>query len=699
MGKSGDPEEREIWGTWEELLLASAVSRHGTRRWDSVAMEIQSRSSAAHLVTPQGCRQRYLDLQRRFGDGAVEVRGGDDDGDGGGTSGADPDLPSDVPWLEQLRRLRVAELRSEVERYDLSIGSLQSKVKRLQEERERSSREVESGKGKPEQVEEKDGGSPGSTPESLDGDRISGGASGPSVEQSNSTDMKQKSGDGRDLQAGGAGDVAQPSAGGEEKAVEGSYNGSTGSAAAGGTARLQAMGESGESIAESKGREDGEGEKESSDVQSSASLSRRRRKTTVSSGGGRGGGGGEPETEDASIMSKEAVSESQPLVALLEIFRSDKYGSVFERRLESQESARYQSLVRQHVDLEIVRAKLDRVGSGRAYTTAEFFRDLLLVCTNAVVYYPKDSPEAIAAGHLRRLVVREMDGTQRTPNESARPPPLPPQPKLTALKPKPEPDLAGALADKPISSAPPIVCRKRSSISNKTAPATAKEENDEKPDLVRKESDSEEKGLQKKATKERSVLSGTTRGLRTNKVRGGNGKGVSVAKRLSIAPAPSLKSKPAENVESLEEAEKPEKKTSSGAAANSTGSVAKKQSATSFLNRMKRSSNGTLMDMLKSSSSSGGGSGGGGKGSEQKKVTRAEGRKDQSSRQGTGGGGSSGKKAADTSSGSAKRSVGRPPKRATAPVTPSSTKRRREEAEAAPPPKATGSTSRKRGRR
>ncbi|RWW14777.1 hypothetical protein GW17_00021431 [Ensete ventricosum] len=111
MARSGDPDERDVWGTWEELLLACAVNRHGTRRWDAVSMEIQSRTTASHLVTPQGCRQRFRDLQRRFGAGR------DNDG-----SDADPDPPADFPLLEELRKLRVAELRRELQRCDLSIG-------------------------------------------------------------------------------------------------------------------------------------------------------------------------------------------------------------------------------------------------------------------------------------------------------------------------------------------------------------------------------------------------------------------------------------------------------------------------------------------------------------------------------------------------------------------------------------------------
>ncbi|THU48221.1 hypothetical protein C4D60_Mb09t23940 [Musa balbisiana] len=658
MARSGDTEEKEIWGTWEELLLACAVNRHGTRRWESVAMEIQSRTSVSQLVTPQGCRQRYRDLQRRFG--VVNGSGDDDGGD------ADPDSKADVPWLEELRRLRVTELRREVERYDISIGSLQLKVKSLQEERERSLREAESGEEKPDHETKKEGGPLGSTPESLAGNRISSGDdSGPSCDQSHSNDPQQIPGEDCREQGKASASVApgsnaaDPSAVADEKAAEGSYNGSTGSPTVGAAARKQAMGDSGESIAESKRGEEGEGEKESSDVQSSASLSRRRRKATFI---GASGGG------------EEAAAESQPLVDLLEIFRSDKYGSVFERRLESQESVRYRSLVRQHVDLEMVRAKLDRRASGRSYSTAEFFRDLLLLCSNAVVFFPKDSLESVAAVHLRRLVTKELDATFRTPKEPT--PPPPPQPKPAAPKPKPEPDLAGALIDKTISSPPPIVSRKRSSISNKIAVAAAKkeEEEEEKPDPARKESDNEEKSL---TTKERTVLSGTTRGLRSSKVRGGKGEGGSAAKRSNLAPTPGLKSKPVDNVAAVEEVVKPDKK---------------KQSATSFLNRMRRSSNGTLMEMLKSSSGAGGGR-------EQKKEAKGDARKDQSSRQATGGGSDSRKKVAEASGGSGKRSVGRPPKRAAAYVTPPPAKRKREEAEAAAPAKTPASTSRKRRRR
>ncbi|KAJ8491132.1 hypothetical protein OPV22_012853 [Ensete ventricosum] len=679
MARSSDLEEREIWGTWEELLLACAVNRHGTRRWDAVAIEIQSRTPASHLITPHGCRQRYRDLQRRFRAGAVDGSSND----GGGED--DPHPPADVLWVEELRRLRVAELRREVERYDLSIGSLRLKVKRLKDERERSVRDAESGDGKPVVDAKKEVGAPGSAPESLSGNRIfSGGNSGPSCKQSNSTDPKHKAGeDCREPEeeaafAGAGSDAAEPSTAGDEKAAEGSYDSSTGSPAA----RTQAMGES---IAESKGVEGGE--KESSDVQSSVSLSRRRGKAIFG-----GGGVEEPEAEEASIMSGVGTAVSQPLVSILEIIRSHKYGSVFERRLDSQESARYRSIVRQHVDLEIVQAKLDRVGPERSYATPEFFRDLLLLCGNATVFYPKDSPESAAAVHLRRLVTKKMATTTfLTPTEpTPLPPHPPPEPKPTASKSETEPDLSSGLIDKANSSPLLITCRKRSSTSNKPAVAAVEEKKEEKSDPARKESDNEEKSLPKKATKERSVRPGRTRGWRTSKVRGGNGEGGPAAKRSNLAPSPCLKSKPVENVAAVGEAARPYKKNTGGGAATCAASAAKKQGSTGFLKRVKRNPKGADEEVPKSSSGGvSGGGGGSGRGTEQKKEAKGGARKEQGSRQGsTGGGGSggSGKKVAETSGGTAKRGVGRPPKRA------------REEADIAAPTKAPASASRKRGR-
>lgn len=116
--EAAEEKSGEIWGTLEELLLACAVTRHGTSSWDSVAMEVQTRSPLAARpgLTPHSCRLRFRHLHRRFstaGSGE-EVEAGDGE--------EDPDASAAEGWVDELRRLRVAELRRDVERCDLSIG-------------------------------------------------------------------------------------------------------------------------------------------------------------------------------------------------------------------------------------------------------------------------------------------------------------------------------------------------------------------------------------------------------------------------------------------------------------------------------------------------------------------------------------------------------------------------------------------------
>ncbi|XP_008805472.2 uncharacterized protein LOC103718426 isoform X1 [Phoenix dactylifera] len=487
MVRSGDPEATsEIWGTLEELLLGCAVSRHGTRSWDSVAMEVRSRSPSAYhlLLTPECCRERYRDLERRFSAADGEIGGG------GGGPGVE------IPWLEELRKLRVAELRREVQRYDVSILSLQLKVKTLQEERERSflGEEDEDDKNGPDRDEEerKNGESPGSTRRNIPGDRISDGdsrRSGRSCKESNSTDPKdeeEKPRAGETEAAPGTEDrrTDRATSGDVKSAGEASYNGSSDTiakaAAMANTARPPALADSGASLAESKGGEaeaEREGAKESSDVQSSASLSSRQRRRSgrrkVFSGCS--SGGDEPETDAVSPGAKRVPAVSQPLITFVEFIRAHKFGSVFERRLQSQKSVRYRSMIRRHVDLEMVRGKLEGRGRREAYRSAEFFRDLLLLCYNAIVFYPKSSPESIAAVHLRGLVTKEMAGTirkpARRPNAEEPIPPAQPFSPPAVSKLKSDPDRASKALEKQTSLVPLTACRKRSSLSGKAAAA------------------------------------------------------------------------------------------------------------------------------------------------------------------------------------------------------------------------------------
>lgn len=76
-----------------------------------------------------------------------------------------------------------------------------------------------------------------------------------------------------------------------------------------------------------------------------------------------------------------------------------------------QETARYGHLIRRHVDLSTMRARLEEGGySG----STEFFRDLLLIFNNALVYYERDAPEHVASKILRDTAMLEMNKILKT---------------------------------------------------------------------------------------------------------------------------------------------------------------------------------------------------------------------------------------------------------------------------------------------
>lgn len=609
----------EIWGTWEELLLACAVRKHGTASWDSVAMEMLSRCppAAADSLTPAGCRLRYRLLHRRF-TAAAAVNGDEE-----------LDAASADCCVEELRKLRVAELRREVERYDLSIGSLQSRVERLKEERARSISgeanpvpavkedvEEEPAVGRKESLEE-EGDDAGGGEE----DRVSGGESGRSCKESNSSDLKRP----RPARDAGDGDAAA------RREDEGAGDAARESSA---VKREQV---SGESVVGSKDTvAAADTEKESSDVQSSASPSRRREREIGDGEDADVASAPPPPAPAAAVL---PAAEAEALRAFLESVRTSKPGSVFERRLESQDDAKYRCTIRRHVDLETVRSRLDG-GSGSYASATEFYRDLLLLCANALVFYPRGSPERSAAARTRALVAKHMSKDQPGPSGKAVAGPA------ASKKAKAEADV-GSLLEK---TAPIIVCRKRSSIAKAAAAATAKEERSEKA-----ESDKEGEKQQEAVGKRKAAAAAKDRaawGPRTNKTRGGP------AVRKASAQSHKGASAAADNgSDSDAPPEEAKKQPAADKKGGGGGGVAKKRNAVNFLNRMKQGGSApstervSLLETLKLSAAA-----------EQKKAGKGEGKEPA--------GGSGSKKATP-----GRRNVGRPPKRAAAPPSPPPSKR------------------------
>ena len=295
-----------------------------------------------------------------------------------------------------------------------------------------------------------------------------------------------------------------------------------------------------------------------------------------------------------------------------------------------QDDAKYRSTIRRHVDLETVRSRLDGGGAGSYASATEFYRDLLLLCANALVFFPRGSPEHSAAARTRALVAKHMSKDQPAgpSGKAAAGPPG------ASKKAKAEADV-GSLLEK---TAPIIVCRKRSSIAKAAAAATAKEEKPETDDKEEREQQKEAVGKRKAAAKDRAA-----RGLRTNKTRGGPAVRKAAADNGSDSDAPpeEAKKQPAAD-----------KKGGGGAG------VAKKRNAVNFLNRMKQGGSApstervSLLETLKLSAQA-----------EQKKAGKGEGKKEPA-------GGSGSKKAPP-----GRRNVGRPPKRAAAPPSPPPSKR------------------------
>ncbi|GKV20688.1 hypothetical protein SLEP1_g30775 [Rubroshorea leprosula] len=224
------------------------------------------------------------------------------------------------------------------------------------------------------------------------------------------------------------------------------------------------------------------------------------------------------------------------------------------------ESESYKTLIRQHVDLQIIQSRLEK--GLYSDCTAKFFRDLLLLFNNITIFYHKSSQEHIAAQELQKLVCKEMMTLLPT---------KPVQEPATSVK--FEPDKQRASLSKPTKSSTMVACGKHSSIKaiteNDSKKGDKKErEVEEKPKANEKKVDGslvgiDEKGIRKKRSKERSVTG--QRNSRTSN-KSGEVKHEFGGNELSSHDTLELKTDKQESV------------------------VRKKQGAASFLRRMKQNS-------------------------------------------------------------------------------------------------------------
>ncbi|XP_019241743.1 PREDICTED: uncharacterized protein LOC109221746 isoform X1 [Nicotiana attenuata] len=349
------------WGTWEELILGGAVLRHGTQDWNVVALELRSRTICPYYFTPEACKAKYEDLQKRY-------------------SGCNA-------WFEELRKRRVEELKRELQKSECSIGSLLTKIESLKAERERSaqidygSSHTESAAAivKSEYIESfgKDGVSAGSF--TLDTRTNSSHEfQSPAVASTKEIDSRL------DCSKSCERDEV-PST---NKPVE-SANGN------GGVLRKR-RGKRKRKDATLDSKEVSIGE--SDNVFSISGISTSHCKDTSTSCD-------QSIKLTASEDSKGGLSRlrDDDLMAIFNSITHSEVAMIFRHRHDSQKRARYKNTIRQHVDIETVRLRL---ANGSIKSAGELFRDLLLLTNNAIVYYSKRTREYKSAMDLRDIVTK-----------------------------------------------------------------------------------------------------------------------------------------------------------------------------------------------------------------------------------------------------------------------------------------------------
>ncbi|KAG9452719.1 hypothetical protein H6P81_005623 [Aristolochia fimbriata] len=332
-------EEKLRWGTWEELLLGGAVLRHGTLAWEAVALELQARSLRPNRFTPKECEAKYEDLQERY-------------------SGCSA-------WFEELRKQRVAELKRDLEESEDSIGSLKTKLRRLISERE-------------------DGGSDdldaGFNIESINDDkeksRARSSAGSLTEESTQFWSAPDHRGDGEEAETEGRATM-------EAKVVDGECTRATELQTASGKSRSFEIGQA--CVRKRRGKRK---RKARASVVKDASAGE---SDLLSSVAAAADGDHDPPSDRNS-------SEKKNLEALLESVMEEENASVFRRRSETQRRAKYKRSIRRHVDFGTLRSG---IRDGAIPSTMELYRDLLLLSSNAIAFYPKSSPEYQSALSLR----------------------------------------------------------------------------------------------------------------------------------------------------------------------------------------------------------------------------------------------------------------------------------------------------------
>ncbi|XP_016502129.2 uncharacterized protein LOC107820367 isoform X2 [Nicotiana tabacum] len=299
------------------------------------------------------CKVKYEDLQKRY-------------------SGCNA-------WFEELRKRRVEELKRELQKSECSIGSLLTKIESLKAERERSAQidygschtESPAAVVKSEYMESfgKDGVSAGSF--TLDTrTKFSPEFESPAIASTKEIDQKLEWSESCELAetANGNGGVLR---------------------------KRRSKRKRKDAVLDSKEVSVGE----SDNVCSISDISTSHCKETSTSCDQ----SIKPTTTDDSKGGLSRLRDDDDLMAIFNSITQTEVAMIFRHRHDSQKRARYKNIIRQHVDIETVRL---RIANGSIKSAGELFRDLLLLTTNAIVYYSKRTREYKSAMTLRDIVTK-----------------------------------------------------------------------------------------------------------------------------------------------------------------------------------------------------------------------------------------------------------------------------------------------------
>ncbi|KAH0454303.1 hypothetical protein IEQ34_016227 [Dendrobium chrysotoxum] len=350
-----------LWGTWEELILGGAVLRHGTADWTAVATELQNRTAFPDLFTPQVCEAKYEDLQERY-------------------CGCDA-------WFEELRSQRVAELKKELEKSEDSIGTLQSKLETLTAEKESDCNNLDYVTSRTQSISPADvangadyfckeasidGLSAGSFTRNTDRDWAPESEIAASCSLQDD-DFKMRLHD--DYRIEMASNLYADFGSGNFRRKRGPRK----------RKHCNIFKET--SVGESETR--------------SCAVKIDREDSSE---------GCMPSSEKFSV-----VQQEEPVVDLagiVDTISKHKDASILRYKIEKQKNSKYKKLIRRHVDLETISSG---ISNGSISSAKELFRDLLLLCNNALVFHKRNSPKHKSAHSLRNIVMQNLRHTFHSP--------------------------------------------------------------------------------------------------------------------------------------------------------------------------------------------------------------------------------------------------------------------------------------------